>query len=164
MRQTHIHHLLGGKGLAELTPAELTEARGHIGGCPSCRRAFDAAQTSQALLLARAAEQFEPDPFFKTRVMASVGTSREAPVSFPGFEELWQRAPGLLTFLLLVVATLGGLNALVNGAGPPSWAAEDASGLFSAEQVLAQDPELEQITDNQIIMTLYGGAETNGEP
>jgi hypothetical protein len=64
----HIISLIESAPLASLSPSDLTAIRRHTDDCVNCRQAFDAAQISMLLLRERAAETFEPSPFFHTRV------------------------------------------------------------------------------------------------
>ncbi|HEY9283487.1 MAG TPA: hypothetical protein VIP46_08540, partial [Pyrinomonadaceae bacterium] len=70
MRDGHIIEILERGPFASLTDAELSEARAHADACAGCRRAYNAARVSSLMLRERAAREFEPPPFFQTRVLA----------------------------------------------------------------------------------------------
>ncbi|HEX8355252.1 MAG TPA: hypothetical protein VF611_20270, partial [Pyrinomonadaceae bacterium] len=72
MRDEHIKAMLEAGPLASLGKAELAAARAHAEGCAECGRALEAALASALMLKARAAEEFEPSPFFQTRVLAAL--------------------------------------------------------------------------------------------
>ncbi|MBC7931506.1 MAG: hypothetical protein H7Z38_13160, partial [Rubrivivax sp.] len=78
MKQQHITGILDGVPLAQLGKSEMAVVREHAARCDECRRAYDAALVASSLLRERAAEEFEPSPFFQTRVLAALRERRAA--------------------------------------------------------------------------------------
>src|SRR5712664_145389 len=90
----HIISLIENAPLASLTPSDLTTIRRHTDDCVDCRRAFEAAQISMLLLRERAAETFEPSPFFHTRVLATLRERQSAGGQW-AWNRVWRAAGGL---------------------------------------------------------------------
>src|SRR5215217_4627003 len=105
MRDEHIKRMLDEAPLSSLGEAELEGARAHAEGCADCRRAFDAAQVSSSMLKARAAEAFEPSPFFQTRVLAQLRERRAAEEGWT-LARLWKSAGLLVSSMAATVAAL----------------------------------------------------------
>lgn len=105
MRDEHIIRMLEGAPLGSLSEGELARARAHAAGCDACRRAFEAAHVSAALLRERAAESFEPSPFFQTRVLAAL-RERRAEEAVPVLRRLWKSAGALVSTMAATVALL----------------------------------------------------------
>lgn len=160
MRHEHITKILDDTPLASLGKAELASARAHAEGCPDCLRAFEAAEAASNMLRARAAETFEPSPFFQTRVLAALRERRAAEEGWT-LRRLW-RSAGLLVSSM--AATVAALAALTFVAPQPSQtgAQELASGGgtgYSAEALLFGEADDEQMTYEQVLTSLYGAEE-----
>lgn len=154
MKETHIIEILDNSPLASLTESELLAVRDHAGVCLPCRRAYEAAQLSTLLIKERAAESIEPAPFFQTRVLAAL---REQQNSVPLFSRLWKSAGVLVSSMALTTAALAAFSFLAPAAG--TGASQDtvaALSPYSAESVvLDQDPGDDQMTDEQVLSTIY---------
>jgi predicted anti-sigma-YlaC factor YlaD len=105
MRDEHIIGILDGAPLRSLSEGELARVRAHAAGCDACRRAFEAAGAASALLRERAAETFEPSPFFQTRVLAAL-RERRAEEAMPALRRLWRSAGALVSSMAATVALL----------------------------------------------------------
>ena len=154
MREEHIKKLLDGAPLASLGKAELAAVHAHAEGCAECRRALDAAQAASLMLRTRAAETFEPSPFFQTRVLAALRERRAAEEGWT-LARLWKSA-GLLvssmaaTTAALVVLTLAAPQEQANGQQLA------AATPYTAEAVIFEEAEADQMTYEQVLTTLYG--------
>jgi len=145
--------------LSSLGEAELEGARAHAEGCADCRRAFDAAQVSSSMLKARAAEAFEPSPFFQTRVLAQLRERRAAEEGWT-LARLWKSA-GLLVSSM--AATVAALAVFTFVAPQQEVNAQGLGGPYTAESVILDESDAgeEQMTDGQVFTTLY---ESDEEP
>jgi hypothetical protein len=156
MRDEHIKGMLDATALASLGKAELAAARAHAEGCADCRHAFDAAQAASLMLRARAAETFEPSPFFQTRVLAALRERRAAEEGWT-FGRLWKSAGLLVSSMAATVAALAVLTFVAPQ--EQAGAQELASGAqpYTAEALILDDAEAgdAQMTYDQILTTLY---------
>jgi hypothetical protein len=160
MREQHIKGIIEGAPLGSLSEGELEAVRAHAARCAECGRAFAAARVSAELLRARAAETFEPSPFFQTRVLAAL-RARRAEEEAPVFSRLWRAAGALASSMVATVALLAGLTFVAPGTA--LWPAEDeevaaAPEPSPAEAALlgAQDEELDY---EQVLSALYASGD-----
>lgn len=155
MRDEHIKKLLDEAPLSSLGKAELAALRAHADACADCRRAFGAAQASALMLKARAAETFEPSPFFQTRVLAALRERRAAEEERWSLARLWKSAGLLVSSMAATTAAL----AVFTFVAPAEQtnATEIASGeTYSAESVIFDEGADEQMTYDQVLTSLYG--------
>ena len=154
MRDEHIKKLLDEAPLSSLGRAELAAVRAHAEGCEDCRRAVAAAQLSALMLRTRAAETFEPTPFFQTRVLAALRERR-------GREEgwtparLWKSAGLLVSSMAATVAALA-VFTFVAPADETNAQEVAASNAYTAESVILDEGADEQMTYEQVLTSLYG--------
>ena len=154
MRDEHIKKLLDEAPLSSLGRAELEAVRANAEDCEDCRRAVAAAQLSTRMLKARAAETFEPSPFFQTRVLAALRERRAAEEERWSFARLWKSA-GLLVSSL--AATTAALAVFTLVAPSETAVAQEVSGTYTAESVIFDEGAEEQLTYEQVLTSLYGG-------
>lgn len=158
MRDEHIKETLDAVPLASLGKSELAALRAHAEGCADCRRAFEAARVSSLMLQTRAAETFEPSPFFQTRVLAALRERNAAAEEGWTLARLWKSA-GLLVSSM--AATTAALLVLTFVAPKEQATAQElASGgasPYTAEALLFDETEAEggQMTYEQVLTTLY---------
>lgn len=157
MSKNHIINLLESAPLASLSESDLTLIRAHTHDCVDCRRAFESAQISKLLLKERAAETFEPPPFFHTRVLATL-RERETAGGLWGWSKVWRAAGALASSMVATVAALAVLTFVIPGSqttGPQEMSALNA---YSAEEMLLDHGEAfnDQVSEDQILTTLYG--------
>ncbi len=157
MRDEHILRVLDETPLASLGKAELAAARAHAEVCADCRRALDAAEAASLALKARAAESFEPSPFFQTRVLAALRERRAAEEGWT-FARLWKSAGLLVSSMAATTAALVVLTFVAPQ--EQAVAGELASGApaHTAESLIFEetDGEAGQMTYEQVLSTLYG--------
>jgi anti-sigma-K factor RskA len=165
MKDEHIINLIESAPLASLTEHDLEAIRVHADHCAGCLRAFQAAQVAAHLLKERAAAEFEPSPFFHTRVMATLRerqTANESWANSWALGRLWRAAGALASTMVATVAALAVLTFVIPGSqvasGPQL---SSLSNSYSAEEVLLdQNPQLdEQLSDGQLLTTIYSGDE-----
>jgi hypothetical protein len=156
MSDDHVKKLLDEAPLSSLGRAELADVRAHVESCADCRRALDAAQLSSLMLKARAAETFEPSPFFQTRVLAALRERRAAEEERWTLARLWKSAGLLVSSLAATTAAL----AVFTFVAPAEQtnAQELAAGTYSAESVIF-DEAAEEMTYDQVLSSLYGAEE-----
>jgi anti-sigma-K factor RskA len=158
MKDKHIINLLESAPLAELSESDLSEVRAHAGECAGCRQAFEATQIAALLLKERAAETFEPSPFFHTRVMATL-RERQTLNDQWAWSRMWRAAGALASSMVATVAALAVLTFVIPGqiTVAPETTALNA---YSAEEVILNRSESDdQISDVQVLTALYGADE-----
>jgi hypothetical protein len=156
MSKNHIISLIEGAPLAGLSESDLTAIRAHTNDCLDCSRAFEAAQISMLLLKEGTAETFEPSPFFHTRVLATLRERQIAGEQW-GWTKVWRAAGALGSSMVATVAALAVLTFVIPGSqsvGPQEMTS--ALNAYSAEEVLMGEAFNEQVTEDQILTTLYG--------
>lgn len=153
MRDEHIKKLLDEAPLASLGKAELAALRAHAEGCAECRQAFEAAEAASLMLRSRAAETFEPSPFFQTRVLAALRERRAAEEGWT-LARLWKSA-GLLVSSM--TATVAALAVLTFVAPQEEVTAQPLPATpYTAEALLFDEAEADaQMTYEQVLTTLY---------
>src|SRR5947209_6697490 len=161
MRDEHIKATLDGAPLDRMSESELNAMRAHAARCAECARAFEAARVSSLLLKERAAETFEPSPFFQTRVLA-VLRERQSGIEAWSLGRLWRAAGVLFSTMAATVAALAALTFIV---AQPSATTQDIAATgraYSAEDVIlerAEQPD-EQMSYGQVLTKLY---DTDGD-
>jgi hypothetical protein len=158
MRDEHIISLIENTSLARLSENDLTTIRAHTKDCSNCFRAFEAAQVSLRLLKERAAVQavsdFGPSPFFHTRVLATL-RERQAVNDSWAFGRLWRAAGALASSMVVTVATLAFLTFVI----PDTQLATVSQPGPSAEEVILDQAQSEEVSEGQVLTTIYGGDE-----
>ena len=161
MRDEHIISLIEKAPFASLSENDLTAIRAHTDCCADCLRAFQAAQISSLLLKERAAEVFEPSPFFHTRVMANL-RERSWTNSWT-LGRMWRAAGALASTMVATVAALAVLTFVIPASQVASGPQQVSylSDSYSAEEVLLnQSDQLDEpLSDAQILNTIYDGEE-----
>jgi predicted anti-sigma-YlaC factor YlaD len=152
MRDEHIRRMLDEAPLSSLSGGELEVVRAHAEGCAECRGAFEAARAASLLTKARAAETFEPSPFFQTRVLAQL---RERRASEEGWTlaRLWKSAGLLVSSMAATVAAL----AVFTFVAPQQATAQEPAGPYTAESVILGESDAEgaQMSYGQVFTELY---------
>ena len=159
MRDEHIISLIENTSLASLSEDDLTVIRAHAKECSNCFRAFEAAQVSLLLLKEHAAVQFEPSPFFHTRVLATL-QERQAVNDSWAFGRLWRAGGALASSMVATVATLAFLTFVIPDAqvATISQASSNANS-YSAEEVILDQAQSEEVSEGQLLTTIYDGDE-----
>ena len=159
MRDEHIIRLIEDTPLASLNEAERVRIRVHTSSCSECLSAFQAAEVSLALLKERAAVEFEPSPFFHTRVLATL-RERQAANEVWAFGRMWRAAGALASSMVAAVALLVVFTFAVPENQLTSGQVSSLANGYSAEEViLEQTSQMEEMSDGQMLTTIYGGDE-----
>ena len=163
MKDKHITEILDSMALSDLSESELQTVRTHAALCSDCRRAYEAAQLSSVLLQERAAETFEPTPFFQTRVLAALRERQAQSKSV--FQRLWEASGALVTSMAATVALLAVLTFFVPGIQPNTTTTPQevaaSSSPYSADEVFFNQGEspAEHMSYEQVLTTLYESEE-----
>ena len=163
MRNKHIISLIENTSLANLSENDLAGIRAHTNECSKCFQAFAAAQVSLLLLkehtAVQAASDFGPSPFFHTRVLATL-RERQAANDAWAFSRLWRAAGALASSMVATVAALAFLTFVIpdNQVATISQASPTANG-YSAEEVILDQAQSEEVSEGQMLTTIYGGDE-----
>lgn len=156
MRDEHIKAMLEAGPLSSLGKAELAAARAHAEGCAECRPAFEAALAAALMLKARAAESFEPSPFFQTRVLAALRERRAADEGWT-LARLWKSAGLLVSSMAATVAALVVLTFAAPSEQVTAQGLASAGTPYTAEALLFDETAAaeEQMSYEQVLSTLY---------
>ena len=152
MRDEHIIEILDNSPLTSLPAETLESVRAHSKTCSSCDIALRAAMASSALLKQRTEVMVEPSPFFKTRVMAA-WRERQTAESVPAFLRLWRSAGALVSTMAVTTMALAVLSFMYPAPTPQS--SESLATAYSAESVLLDQGADEQLSDEQVLSTIY---------
>ena len=159
MQGQHITNLLEQTPFTKLSEIERSAIESHITDCPACLRAYEAAQLSAILVQARASEQVEPSPFFKTRLMAALKERYVSPEE-PVFIRMWKAARGLVWAMTAVVFILVGVTFFIKSTEQDI----DSAPMNSLEWVMygQSDAPEESMTDDQVLATMYEAEDLYG--
>ena len=152
MKEKHIIDMLENSPLASLSESEVETIRVHTDNCEPCRHAYEAAQISTLIIRERAAETVEPSPFFQTRVLAAL-RERQAISTVPIFSRLWKSAGVLVSSMALTTAALAAFSFLAPNTGSQEATATLAP--YSAEAVVFNQDQNDDLTDEQVLNTIY---------
>ena len=160
MRDEHITDILDGGPVAGLGAAELARVRDHAARCAGCARAYEAARVSQLLLAERAAREFEPPPFFQTRVLAALRERQAAAQQAWSLGRLWNAAGALAASMAVTVAALAALTFLAPETQPAAGTQMAAAAdIYSEDVALVAAGADEEMTDEQVLASIYEPAE-----
>ena len=157
MKNEHVISILDSQPLGALNENDLGQIRAHSALCESCRQAYEAAQVSAMLLQERAAEHFEPPPFFQTRVLATLRERQTANETW-AWSRLWRTAGGLASSMVATVAALAVLTFVLPGTqNADSQGPTAVVNAYSTEAVVFDESALpnDQISNNDVLATLY---------
>ncbi|HEV7474580.1 MAG TPA: hypothetical protein VGN90_11060 [Pyrinomonadaceae bacterium] len=159
MRDEHIIKLIDEAPVSGLSETNLTVIRTHIDRCSACREAFQAAQVSALLLHEHAAAEFEPSPFFQTRVMAALRERQAAGDSW-AWSRVWRAAGALASSMVATVAALAVLTFAIPANQVVSRQSSSLPSAYSAEEVILDETaQVEEESDGQLLTTIYSGEE-----
>jgi len=156
MNDNHIIEILDNRPFAELNDSELRMMASHAAGCLNCNRAFEAARISALLIKEHADEAAQnalnANPFFQTRVMAAWREQRATNVS--ALRRLWNATGALVATM---AATTAALAVLTFVAPSPDTTNQPTAALvpYSAESVVLDQSDNEQLTDDQVLSAIY---------
>jgi anti-sigma-K factor RskA len=157
MKERHVTAILDAAPLDALSADDLATVRAHVAECADCGRAYEAARVSALLVKARAAEVFEPSPFFQTRVLAALRERQAANAPF-SFARLWKSAGALVASMAASVALLAGLTFVAPPqATPETTDVATVNNPYTADDVLLNQADApdDEVTYDQVLTTLY---------
>jgi predicted anti-sigma-YlaC factor YlaD len=156
MKTEHVISILESNPFVALNRDEVAKIEAHALTCEACRKAYDAAQVSAALLHERAREAFEPSPFFQTRVLAEL-RERQAANEKWVWSRLWHTAGGLASSMVATVATLAILTFVIPGTQVSESQNSASLNSYSTEAVVFDERGLadDQMSDSDVLATLY---------
>ena len=157
MKNEHVISILDSQPLGTLNENDLEQIHAHSALCESCRQAYEGAQVSAMLLQERAAENFEPPPFFQTRVLATLRERQTANETW-AWSRLWRTAGGLASSMVATVAALAVLTFVLPGTqNADSQGPTAVVNAYSTEAVVFDESALpdDQISNNDVLATLY---------
>jgi hypothetical protein len=164
MKDQHIIGILEAGPFSQLGGGELAAVREHAARCEGCRKAFEAARVSSALLRGRAAAAVEPSPFFQTRVLAALRERRadEEPV----LRRLWRAAGVMVSSMAAAVALLAVFTVAAPNLGlapaEDEQVATAAPDFYSTEAALFGPAETAdaEVDYDQVFRAVYASAES----
>ncbi len=153
MKSKHITKILDDTAFKDLSASQIAEINAHSESCARCRKAFQAARISSALLENRSAEVFEPSPFFETKVLAALREKQIVAKPIAAFWRWWQASSAVVLPILLVVFTLMALTIFAPQQTLQTTAAADE---FSTEQIIFQGNDFNrELTTSQALQIIY---------
>lgn len=152
MKSKHITKILDETPFKDLSRAQINAINDHAESCGDCRRAVQAARVSSALMANRAAEVFEPSPFFETKVLAALREKQIVAKPIAAFWRWW-RASSIVVFpILLVVITLMALTIFAPQQAVQATIADD----LAPEQIIFQGSDFNhELTTSQALQIIY---------
>jgi predicted anti-sigma-YlaC factor YlaD len=165
MQDTHIIKLLEEKPLTSLNDSEIANAETHVAQCPECKRAYDAACISAALIVARASETTAVQPFFNSRVMAALRERHLSPEE-PALIRMWRAAGALASTMVALLVILVAVTIFSPGADPQlqSTTIAISQNIYSPEHVVLEpaDPD-DDLTYDEVTATMYELEDADGQ-
>jgi len=153
----HITDILDNGPLALLTENDRLAISAHIKDCVACDRAFEAAQISTLLIKEHADgasdNAHNANPFFQTRVLAA-WREQQTINKASGFRRLWSATGALVASMAATTAALGVLT-FVAPATQPATQQTAALVPYSAETVVLDQNDNDQLTDDQVFSAIY---------
>jgi len=159
--ENHITDILDNSSLRNLSERDLMTIRAHVEGCSPCHQAYEAAKISALLIKQRAneavANSVDVNPFFHTRVLAA-WREQQAMASVSALGRLWSTTGALVASMAATTAALAVLTLVAPSSEPAS---QQTAALvpYSAEAVVLNQNDGDQITDDQILSAIYADDE-----
>src|SRR5262249_41920079 len=135
----------------------------HCDACIECRRWLRAAALTTSLIRARACEEMEPSPFFRTRVLAAI-RDRGAVTVRRQTERMWTSARAIVAPMLVVVIILLALNLFAPKPVDQIAGGESFRGRDSVERIVMDDTSAadDGITSGQVLDTVFAQGDSYG--
>lgn len=161
MPDLHIIKLLEEKPFVSLSEEDIAHAESHVASCLPCKSAYDASRVTASLLQARAAEKIDVEPFFKTRVMATL-RERRLSLEVPPLARMWKAASALVSAIAVLLVILAGLTIFTQS--PDSQVQMVSThNLYSPEYVVLEDSGGDEMGNDQVIATIYDLEDGDGQ-
>lgn len=151
MKDEHIIEILDSAPFASLTQEQLTIVKTHSKSCVDCADAYRATVLSSVMLKERAQTVVESSPFFQTRVLAAL-REQQAENSHV-LARLWKSAGALVSSMAVTTAALAALSFMVAAPSTPTY--EQSATAYSAESVLLDQTNEDQLSYEQVLSAIY---------
>lgn len=156
MKNEHVLELLDASALRDIPSDEMESIRLHITECTGCRKAFDAAVISAALLEARNSESasVEPSPFFNGKVMNAIRANAHMRQPIAAFQRWWQASFSMVSVMLIAVFGLATVAMLVPA--QENEAFTTSTGVYAPDTVIMEQVNSREFTNEQALEEVYG--------
>ena len=151
MRDEHIIEILDSGPIESLSVEQRKLVRLHSQTCGDCGSAYQAAMLANTVIKNRTQTVIEPSPFFQTRVLAAL-RERQAEENVPALTRLWKSAGALVSSMAVATVALAALSFTVPTLGPTT---EQTATAYSAESVLLDQGDDDQVTYEQVLSAIY---------
>jgi len=151
MRDEHIIEILDSGPIESLSVEQRELVRLHSQTCGDCGSAYQAAMLASTVIKNRTQTVIEPSPFFQTRVLAAL-RERQVEENVPTLIRLWKSAGALVSSMAVATVALAALSFTVPTLGPTT---EQTATAYSAESVLLDQGDDDQVTYEQVLSTIY---------
>ncbi len=164
MRNEHILDMLDEKAFDEISADEKTSIEKHTAQCSACLKAYQSAKITSVLLKTSVTQNFEPSPFFQTRLMANLREKQAKVSPLFVFARMWKASGTLVAMMITTIFVLIGLTVFAPNYNQVSGATISASDNDSADIVIldgrvpAKEP-----TNEQIFQMVYGSDNKTGK-
>jgi hypothetical protein len=158
MKNEHIFEILDEKAFADLSAADLSAIESHTAFCPDCDRAFQAARLSSVLLKNAAVEEFVPNAFFRTRVMATLRERQAKMNPFALLGKMWRASSALVVMMMSIVIALAALTIFapeINGNSSNSSGVFISEGSLTDMVIMNERLTAKEPTNEQIYQLIY---------
>ena len=152
MKDEHIIELLDGAPFVSFSEEQLLVMREHTQSCVDCEEAYRAVVISSAVIKERVQATIEPSPFFQTRVLAAL-REQQAAENVPVLSRLWKSAGALVSSMAVTTAALAALSFMLPS--PVTPVSEQTAAAYSAESVLLDQANEDQMSYEQVLSTIY---------
>lgn len=152
MKDEHIIEILDSASFVSLTEEQLVVVREHTQICVDCAETYRAVMISSVVIKERVQVTVEPSPFFQTKVLAAL-REQQAAENVPVLSRLWKSAGVLVSSMAVTTAALAALSFMVPS--PVTPVSEQTATAYSAESVLLDQTNEEQMSYEQVLSTIY---------
>jgi anti-sigma factor RsiW len=156
VKNEHILDILDEKAFGELSEAERNVIENHTAKCSACLQAYQSAKITSLLLKTSVTQNFEPSPFFHTRVMANLREKQTKISPLFAFARMWKASGTLVAMMITTVLVLIALTVFA-----PDYNKVAASDNDSADFVILDEKMPTKEPNNDQIFQMVYGAENN---
>jgi len=157
MRNEHILDILDEKVFGELSKAEKTSIETHAAHCSNCSGAYRAARIGAVLLKMSVAQNFEPSPFFQSRVMANLREQQISNNPLAVLGRLWKASRTVVAMMTTIVAALIAVTIFAPEFNKVSSANIQVFDGYSTEMVILNERvPMKEPTNEQVLQIIYG--------
>lgn len=156
MKNEHVLELLDGSALRDIASDDMQAIRRHVGECAGCKKAFEAAVVSAALLAVRISESeaAAPSPFFNGKVMNAIRARANVRQPIAAFREWWQASFSMVALMLIAVFGLAAVA--VFAPAQDNEAFTSTTGAYTPDTVIMEQVNSREFTNEQALEEVYG--------